>query len=347
MTDLIDRPAGLVPADVPQSAEPRIERLTLAKAINAGLRRALEADPKVLLCGEDIGKLGGVFRVTEGLQKDFGESRVIDSPLAESGIVGTAVGLALRGYRPVVEIQFDGFVFPACDQIINQVAKLHSRSRGRTPMRIVIRIPFGGGIGAVEHHSESPETLFSHIAGLKVVSCSNPADGYWMIQQAIASDDPVIFLEPKRRYHERAEVDTGTVPPPLHSARVVREGADLTLLAYGPMVKTCLDAATAAEDEGRSLEVVDLRTISPLDMATVAASATKTGRVVVVHEAARNLGLGSEIAARLSEQCFYAMEAPVLRVTGFDTPYPPSRLEDQYLPDLDRVLDAVDRSLAY
>ena len=322
-------------------------KLTMAKALNAGLRRALEADPKVVLAGEDIGKLGGVFRVTEGLQKDFGEARVIDSPLAESGIIGTAVGMALRGYRPVCEIQFDGFVYPAFDQIVSQVAKMRLRSHGRMPMPMVIRIPFGGGIGAVEHHSESPEAYFAHTAGLKVVACANPVDAYWMIQQAVASDDPVVFFEPKRRYHEKAEVDETVTPPPLHSARIAREGTDLTLLAYGPTVKVCLDAAVAADDEGRSLEVVDLRSLSPIDMATVLASAQKTGRVITVHEAPLNLGLGSELAARITEQCFYQLEAPVLRVGGYDIPYPPSRLEDEFLPDLDRVLDMVDRSLAY
>jgi len=319
----------------------------MAKALNAGLRRALEADPKVLLAGEDIGKLGGVFRVTEGLQKDFGEDRVIDSPLAESAIVGTAVGMAMRGYRPVCEIQFDGFVYPAFDQIVSQVAKLHYRTRGVLRMPLVIRIPCGGGIGAVEHHSESPEAYFAHTPGLKVVTCSNPVDAYWMIQQSVASDDPVIFLEPKRRYHEKADVDESAAPLPLHAAALLREGRDATLLAYGPMVKTCLDAASAAADEGRDLEVVDLRSLSPLDMAVVAESAQKTGRVVVVHEAPLNLGLGAELAARVTDQCFYSLEAPVLRVGGFDTPYPPSKVEDAYLPDLDRVLDMVDRSLAY
>jgi len=272
---------------------------------------------------------------------------VIDSPLAESGIVGTAIGMALRGYRPVCEIQFDGFVFPAFDQIVTQVAKLHFRSRGMLRMPLVIRIPYGGGIGAVEHHSESPEAYFCHTPGLKVVTCSNPADAYWMIQQAIASDDPIIFLEPKRRYHERAEIDEAGTPPPLHSARVVRPGTDVTLVAYGPMVKTCLDAAEAASEEGPDLEVIDLRTLSPLDMAVVDESVQKTGRVVTVHEAQLNLGLGAELAARISEQCFYSLEAPVLRVAGFDTPYPPSRVEEDYLPDLDRVLDMVDRSQAY
>ncbi|WP_328989988.1 alpha-ketoacid dehydrogenase subunit beta [Kribbella sp. NBC_01245] len=323
-------------------------KITLGKGINLGLRHAMENDPKVLIMGEDIGKLGGVFRVTEGLQKDFGEDRVIDTPLAESGIIGTAVGLALRGYRPVCEIQFDGFVFPAYDQIINQVAKMHYRSMGKLKMPIVIRIPFGGGIGAVEHHSESPETLFAHVAGLKVVACGDPVDAYWMIQQAIASDDPVVFFEPKRRYHEKAELDE-TVPPayPLHKAKVVREGTDATLFCYGPMVKTCLQAAEAAVEDGRNLEVIDLRTIAPLDLATIFESVKKTRRAVVVHEAPLSLGTGSELAARVTEECFYHLEAPVLRVAGYDTPYPPSRMEEEYLPDLDRVLDGVDKVMGY
>ena len=323
------------------------ETLTLGKALNAGLRRAMESDPKVVLAGQDIGKLGGVFRITEGLQATFGDARVIDSPLAESGIVGTAIGMALRGYRPVVEIEFDGFVFPAFDQIVTQLAKIHHRSGGRLRVPVVIRIPYGGGIGAVEHHSESPEAYFAHTTGLKVVTCADPSDAYWMIQQVIASDDPYLFLEPKRRYHDKGEVDAGAEPMPLHAAKVVREGTDLSLLCYGPMVKTCLQAAAAAAEEGRSLEVVDLRTLSPLDMATIVASVHKTSRAVVVHEAQVSFGLGAELAARLSEQCFYDMESPVLRVGGYDVPYPPSRIEEDYLPDLDRVLDAVDRSLAY
>ena len=323
-------------------------KVTLAKALNMGLRRAMEDDPKVLVMGEDVGKLGGVFRITDGLQKDFGEDRVIDSPLAESGIVGTAVGLALRGYRPVVEIQFDGFVYPAYDQIVCQVAKMHFRSQGRLAMPMVIRIPFGGGIGAVEHHSESPEAQFAHTPGLKVVSCSNPVDGYWMIQQAIASDDPVIFLEPKRQYHaDKADLDDELTPAPLFTARTVRPGSDLTLLTYGPMVKTCLRAAEAAAGEGKSLEVIDLRTLSPLDMPPVLESVRRTGRAVVVHEAHVNLGLGAELAARITERCFFSLEAPVLRVGGFDTPYPPSRVEEEWLPDLDRVLDTVDRALEF
>jgi 2-oxoisovalerate dehydrogenase E1 component beta subunit len=323
-------------------------KMTLAKALNAGLRKAMEVDPKVLVMGEDVGKLGGVFRITDGLQKDFGEDRVIDSPLAESGIIGTAVGLAMRGYRPVCEIQFDGFVYPAYDQIVSQVAKLHFRTHGAVKMPMVIRIPYGGGIGAVEHHSESPEAQFAHTPGLKVVTCSNPVDGYWMIQQAIAADDPVVFLEPKRQYHaDKAEVDETAVPAPLFSSRVVRAGTDVTLIGYGPTVKTCLKVAEAAAGEGRSVEVVDLRTLSPLDLGPTFESVRRTGRAVVVHEAHTNLGMGSEIAARITEECFYSLQAPVLRVGGFDTPYPPSRLEEEFLPDLDRVLDAVDRSFGF
>lgn len=323
------------------------EKLTIAKAINASLRTALETDPKVLVMGEDVGKLGGVFRVTDGLQKDFGEERVIDTPLAESGIVGTAIGLALRGYRPVVEIQFDGFVFPAYDQIVTQLAKMHARALGKIKLPVVIRIPYGGAIGAVEHHSESPEALFAHVAGLKVISPSNAADAYWMMQQAIQSDDPVIYFEPKRRYHDRGEVDTTAIPGPLHAARTVREGTDLTLVAYGPMVKTCLEAAAAAAEEGKSLEVLDLRSVSPIDFDAIQRSVEKTRRLVVVHEAPVFFGSGAEIAARITERCFYHLEAPVLRVGGYHAPYPPSRLEDEYLPGLDRVLDSVDRALAY
>ena len=317
--------------------------LPLAKALNEGMRKAMEDDPKVLIMGEDVGRLGGVFRVTDGLQKDFGEERVIDTPLAESGIVGTAIGLALRGYRPVVEIQFDGFVFPAADQIITQLAKMHMRSLGRVKLPVVVRIPCGGGIGAVEHHSESPETYFAHTAGLRVVACSNAADAYTMIRQAIACDDPVIFFEPKRRYWDKAPVDREAADR-FGSAKVALEGQDVTVLAYGPMVKTCLEAASAAD---RSLEVIDLRSLNPLDVPVITASVRKTGRCVVVHEAPVFNGYGAELAARITEDCFYHLESPVLRVGGFSTPYPPSRLEEHYLPDLDRVLDAVDRTFEW
>jgi 2-oxoisovalerate dehydrogenase E1 component beta subunit len=325
-------------------------RLTLSKALNEGLRKALENDPKVLIMGEDVGKLGGVFRVTDGLQKDFGEARVVDTPLAESGIVGTAIGLALRGYRPVCEIQFDGFVFPAFDQITTQLAKMRYRSRGLLSLPVVIRIPCGGGIGAVEHHSESPEALFTHTAGLRVVACGDPADAFAMIQLAITSDDPVIFFEPKRRYWEKAEVDIAggvAAAPPLGEAKIVVSGTDVTVLCYGPMVRTCAEAAIAAASDGHSLEVIDLRSLSPLDTDTIFESVRRTGRCVVVHEAPVTGGLGAEIAARVTEECFYRLEAPVLRVGGFSTPYPPSKLEEHYLPDLDRVLDAVDRTFGF
>ncbi|MEU4156157.1 alpha-ketoacid dehydrogenase subunit beta [Actinoplanes sp. NPDC026670] len=324
--------------------------ITLGKALNHGLRRALEDDPKVVIMGEDVGKLGGVFRITDALQKDFGENRVIDTPLAEAGIVGTAVGLAIRGFRPVCEIQFDGFVFPAYNQIVAQVAKMHYRSKGKLRLPITIRIPYGGGIGAVEHHSESPEAYFAHTPGLKVVTCSNPADAYTMIQQAIASDDPVVFFEPKRRYWEKGEVDLDAALHtafPLHSAQVARPGSDATLLAYGPMVRVALDAASAAAEDGRELEVIDLRSLSPIDYPVIFESVRRTGRAVVVHEAPGNVGLGAEIAARITEECFYSLEAPVLRVTGYDIPYPAARIEEEYLPDLDRVLDAVDRSFGW
>ncbi|MEV4143200.1 alpha-ketoacid dehydrogenase subunit beta [Amycolatopsis sp. NPDC049691] len=327
-----------------------LQKLTIGKALNLGLRRAMEEDPKVLIMGEDVGKLGGVFRITDGLQKDFGEQRVLDTPLAESGIIGTAVGLAVRGFRPVCEIQFEGFIFPGFDQISSQLAKLHYRTQGKVKMPVVIRVPFGGGIGAVEHHSESPESLFAHIPGLKVVSISNAVDAYWGIQQAIKSDDPVLFFEPKRLYHSgalRAEIDVAGTPAQVFSSQVVREGTTATVVAYGPSVKVALDAAAAAEDEGKSLEVIDLRTLSPLDLGPVFESVRKTGRLVALSEAPSESSLTSEIAARVQQECFYSLEAPVLRVTGFDTPYPPAKLEEHYLPDLDRVLHAVDRSLAW
>jgi len=326
-------------------AEARTQELTLARAINAGLRRALQQDEKVVLLGEDIGKLGGVFRVTDGLQAEFGADRVMDSPLAESGIVGTAVGLAFRGYRPVCEIQFDGFIYPGFDQIVAQVAKLHYRSRGAVRMPITIRVPFGGGIGSVEHHSESPEAYFAHTAGLRVVACSNPQDAYSMIQQAIACDDPVLFFEPKRRYWAKGEVDLDAEATPLDRAIVVLPGTDVTLVAYGPLVMAARDAALAAAEEGVSIEVVDLRSLSPIDFATVAASVRKTGRLVIAHEAPGTGGLGAEVAAVIAERCFDALEAAPVRITGFDVPYPPAALEDHFLPDLDRILDGVDRAL--
>lgn len=323
------------------------KEMAIAKALNAGLQKAMQDDPKVLMFGEDVAQLGGVFRVTEGLHKEFGDSRVFNTPIAESGIVGTAIGLAMRGYRPVTEIQFDGFVFPAFNQITTQLAKLTSRSEGFLQMPVVIRIPYGGGIGAVEHHSESPEAYFAHTPGLRIVTPSNPNDAYWMIQEAIKSPDPVIIFEPKRRYWQKGPVNLDIAPMPLHSARLMREGTDVTLLAYGPMVTTALQAAELGAEEGINIEVIDLRSLSPIDYPTLFASANKTGRVVIVHEAPTNVSISSEIAARIAENCFYSLEAPVLRVGGFDTPYPPAKLEEAYLPDADRILEAVDRSMAY
>jgi pyruvate dehydrogenase E1 component beta subunit len=325
--------------------------VTLGKALNEGLRKSMENDPKVVIMGEDVGRLGGVFRITDQLQKDFGEDRVIDTPLAESGIIGTAIGMSIRGFRPVCEIQFDGFVFPAFDQIVSQVAKMHYRSAGNVILPITIRIPYGGGIGAVEHHSESPESYFAHTPGLKVVSCANPLDAYTMIQQAVASDDPIVFFEPKRRYWDKADLDLASVnvadATGLWDAQVVREGTAATLITYGPSVRTCLEAAAAAASDGMEIEVVDLRALSPIDWPTLVESVTKTQHAIVVSEAPVFGSLAGEIAARISEKCFYSLEAPVLRVGGWSTPYPTARVEEDFLPDLDRILDAVDRSLAY
>jgi 2-oxoisovalerate dehydrogenase E1 component beta subunit len=310
--------------------------LTMAKAINAGLRRSLADDDRVVLMGEDIGTLGGVFRVTDGLQTEFGPRRVMDSPLAESGILGTAVGMAYRGLRPVVEIQFDGFIYPAFDQIVSQVARMHYRTAGAVRMPITIRVPFAGGIGAAEHHSDSPEAYFAHAAGLRVVSPSTPQDAYTLIRQAIASDDPVLFFEPKRRYHAKGEVDEEASlqdARPMGTARVVSAGSDVTLVTYGGLVQLATDAALAASDEGVSVEVVDLRSLSPLDLDTVAASVRKTGRLVVTHEAALSGGLGAEISASITERCFYHLE------------HAPVRLEAAHLPDLDRILDGIDRAM--
>ncbi len=327
--------------------------LPLAQAINAGLRAAMERDETVIVMGEDVGQLGGVFRVTDGLLKDFGEDRVRDTPLAESGIVGTAIGLAMAGYRPVVEIQFDGFIFPAFDQITTQLAKLHYRSGGLVEVPVVIRVPYGGDIGAIEHHSESPEALFAHTAGLRVVTPSTAADAYTMIQQAIASPDPVLFFEPKARYWSRGELPATVDLSPegvvdgLSRARMVQEGRDVTLVGYGPTVATLTKAAAAAAEDGVSAEVLDLRSLSPMDFDAVIESVRRTGRLVVAHEAPEYFGPGAELAARVTEACFYDLEAPVLRVGGFHTPYPANRLEHDYLPNVDRVLDAIGRSLDY
>ncbi|WP_204723230.1 alpha-ketoacid dehydrogenase subunit beta [Glutamicibacter nicotianae] len=315
----------------------------MLKALNKSLHDALDQDEKVILLGEDIGTLGGVFRVTDGLKSKFGEHRVVDTPLAESGIVGSAIGLAYRGYRPVVEIQFDGFTYPAFDQLVSQLAKLHYRSRGRVKMPVTVRIPYGGGIGSPEHHSESPEAYFVHTAGLRVFAPSSVEDAYSMLRQAIACDDPVIFFEPKRRYHEKTTAELlAPAPDASPKAKIVRPGEDVTVVGYGPTTYTLVDAAKAAEDEGTSLEVIDLRTLDPLDIDTVAESVKRTGKLVVVHEASRTSGIGAEICAEITERCFDYLEHAPLRVTGFDIPYPPSRLESHHLPDLDRVMHAVD-----
>ncbi|WBU37275.1 alpha-ketoacid dehydrogenase subunit beta [Homoserinibacter sp. YIM 151385] len=323
------------------------QTLTMAKAINLGLRKAMLDDDRVLLMGEDIGPLGGVFRVTEGLHAEFGGDRVLDTPLAEAGIIGTAIGLAMRGFRPVCEIQFDGFIFPGFDQITTQLAKLTARHAGQQAFPVVIRVPYGGHIGAVEHHQESPEAYFAHTGGLRLVSPATPHDGYHMIQQAIRSQDPVLFLEPKSRYWPKGEVDVDGDPGELHESRIVREGTEVTVVGHGAMVATLLQAAELAAQEGTSIEVVDLRSISPIDFEPIVRSVQKTGRLIVAQEAPGNVSVGSEIAATVAERAFYSLEAPVLRVSGFDTPFPPAKLESAYLPDADRVLEAVDRALAY
>jgi len=321
--------------------------LPMTKALNAGLRQSMLADAKVLLMGEDIGPLGGVFRVTEGLFAEFGGKRVLDTPLAESGIIGTAIGLAMRGFRPVCEIQFDGFVFPGFDQITSQLARMRNRHEGGVIMPIVIRIPYGGHIGSIEHHQESPEAYFAHTPGLRVVSPSNPHDAYWMMQEAIASDDPVIFFEPKSRYWPKGEVRLGESGTPLHASRVVRTGTDVTVVGHGAMVSVLLQAADIAETEGISVEVVDLRSLSPIDYGPILASVEKTAHLVVAQEAAGFVSVGSEIAATVAEKAFYTLEAPVLRVSAFDTPFPPAAVETHYLPSPDRILEAIDRALAY
>jgi pyruvate dehydrogenase E1 component beta subunit len=321
--------------------------MPIAKAINAGIQKAMSRNDKVLVFGEDVAELGGVFRVTEGLLGEFGNKRVFNSPIAESGIVGTAIGLAMRGYRSVAEIQFDGFVYPAFDQIVSQLAKLTNRSEGHLSMPVVIRIPYGGGIGAVEHHSESPEAYFAHTAGLRVVSPSNSNDAYWMIQQAIESNDPVIFFEPKRRYWQKGMVNLDSPPSSMHDAAVLREGSQVTLVSYGPMIPTALQAAEVAASEGTSIEVIDLRSMSPIDFQTIINSVKKTGRLVIASEASTSFSVSAEVAAKVAELAFYHLEAPVLRVGSFDVPYPPAKLEELFLPDADRILEAVDRSLSY
>jgi 2-oxoisovalerate dehydrogenase E1 component beta subunit len=322
--------------------------LTMVQAINIGLRDAMEHDDRVVVFGEDVGRQGGVFRVTDNLQRDFGPQRCFDTPLAESSIVGVSIGMAMRGLRPVPEIQFDGFTYPAFDQIVSHLAKYRTRTRGLVSMPVTVRVPSFGGIGAAEHHSESTETYWVHTAGLKVVVPSTPADAYSLLRESVECDDPVLFLEPKRRYWTSGEVDTTARTEPIGRAVVRRAGSTVTVVTYGGLVGTALEAARVAEEaHGWQLEVIDLRTLSPLDFDTVAASVLRTGRCIVVHEAARTLGMGAEIAARVQEELFWNLEAPVLRATGFDTPYPPARMETDWLPGVDRILDTVARSLDY
>ncbi len=325
----------------PRSAGgPGTEPVTMVAALNTALADALAGDPRVLVFGEDVGTLGGVFRVTDGLAERFGDDRVFDTPLAEAGIVGTAIGMAMNGLVPVVEMQFDAFAYPAFEQVTSHLAKLRNRTRGRISLPIVVRIPYGGGIGGVEHHCDASEAYYAHTPGLRVVTPGTPADAYHLLRQSIACPDPVIFLEPKRRYWSREAIPADTEAA-IDQAVVRRAGQDVTLIAYGAMVATALEAAAAAADEGWDVEVVDLRSLSPFDDATVAESVRRTGRAVVVHEAAGFGGYGAEVAARLTEQCFHRLEAPILRVTGFDIPYPPPRLEEHHLPGVDRILDTI------
>jgi 2-oxoisovalerate dehydrogenase E1 component beta subunit len=323
----------------PSAAAP----VTMAAALNRALADSLAADERVVVFGEDVGTLGGVFRVTDGLAARFGDRRVFDTPLAEAGIVGTAIGMAMNGLVPVVEMQFDAFGYPAFEQVTSHLAKLHNRTRGRLALPVVIRVPFGGGIGGVEHHSDSSEAYYTHTPGLRVVTPGTPADAYRLLRQSISSPDPILFLEPKRRYWSKETCALTVDGPEIDRAVVRRPGRDVTLIAYGGMVATALEAASAAVSEDWDVEVVDLRSLSPLDEATLVASVRKTGRAVIVHEAAGFGGYGAELAARLTERCFHYLEAPILRVTGFDIPYPPPHLEKYYLPNADRILDAIAR----
>jgi 2-oxoisovalerate dehydrogenase E1 component subunit beta len=327
-----------------------VAEVTMVKALNEALRHSLAGDDRMLILGEDIGKLGGVFRVTDGLQAEFGTQRVFDTPLAEAGIAGVSVGLCMSGWHPVSEMQFDGFSYPALDQVISHVAKYRMRSRGRQPMPLVIRIPYSGGYGGAEHHNDSPEAYYAHTAGLKVVTPSTPVDAYHLLRAAIADPDPVIFFEPKSRYWSKEEGELNGEAPllPIGRARVLREGADCTVIAYGAMVAKALAAAEeASTDMQMELEVLDLRSLVPLDLEALAASVSRTGRAVVVHEAPMTAGFGAEIVARVVEDCFDYLEAPVVRVTGFDTPYPPATVEAYYVPSVERILAAVERVVNY
>jgi 2-oxoisovalerate dehydrogenase E1 component beta subunit len=327
-----------VTAPAPAPAPPPV---SMAAAVNRALADSLAADERVVVFGEDVGTLGGVFRITDGLAARFGEDRVFDTPLAESGIIGTAIGMAMNGLVPVVEMQFDAFAYPAFEQVTSHLAKLRNRTRGKVALPVVVRIPYGGGIGGVEHHSDSSEAYYVHTPGLRVVTPGTPADAYRLLRQAVECPDPVVFLEPKRRYWSKEAAQLTMDGPALDRAVIRRPGTDVTLIAYGPMVATALEAAEAGALEGWDLEVIDLRSLSPFDDAAVAASVRSTGRAVVVHEASGFAGYGAEVAARLTEQCFYYLEAPIARVTGLDIPYPPPHLEHLHLPNADRILDAV------
>jgi 2-oxoisovalerate dehydrogenase E1 component beta subunit len=343
MTQIADPPAR---STTPAATPPETQPWTMVQALNHALHDAMAADERVLVFGEDVSTQGGVFRVTEGLTETFGEDRCFDTPLAESAVIGIAVGLALRGFVPVPEIQFDGFTYPAFDQVVSHLAKYRTRTRGEVDMAVTVRIPSFGGIGAAEHHSDSTESYWAHTAGLKVVVPSTPSDAYWLLRQSISCRDPVMYLEPKRRYWSRGVVDTSQPEPPIGQAAVRRAGTDVTVLTYGALVATALSAAEIAERQhGWSLEVVDLRSLVPLDFDTVAASIRRTGRCVVLHEGPRSLGYGAGLAARIQEEMFYELEAPVLRACGFDTPYPPARLEKLWLPGPDRLLDCVECAL--
>jgi 2-oxoisovalerate dehydrogenase E1 component beta subunit len=323
------------------AADATIAPVTMAAALNRALADSLADDERVLVFGEDVGTLGGVFRVTDGLAARFGEDRVFDTPLAESGIIGTAIGMAMNGLVPVVEMQFDAFAYPAFEQVTSHLAKLHNRTSGHITLPIVVRVPFGGGIGGVEHHCDSSEAYYAHTPGLRVVTPATPADAYRLLRQSISCPDPVIFLEPKRRYWSKEQAVLSADGPAIDQAVVRRAGKDVTLIAYGGMVETALETAAAAAEEEWDVEVIDLRSLSPFDDATVLESVRRTGRAVVVHEAPGFAGYGAEVVARLTEQCFHYLEAPILRVTGFDIPYPPPRLERLHLPDVDRILDAI------
>ncbi|MFD3687542.1 alpha-ketoacid dehydrogenase subunit beta [Nocardiopsis sp. NPDC058631] len=317
-------------------------KLSMAQALNQALRDAMAQDGSVYVFGEDVGPLGGVFRITDGLTAEFGENRCFDTPLAESGIVGMAVGMAMNGMRPVVEMQFDAFAYPAFEQIVSHVAKTRNRTRGRVGLPLVIRVPYAGGIGGVEHHCDSSEAYYAHTPGLTVVTPSTPHDAYHLLRDAIASDDPVVFMEPKKLYWGKEEVDPAAPSPGIGRAVVRRPGTDATLIAYGPAVPTAMEAAEAAAREGRSLQVVDVRSLVPFDDETVCEAVRSTGRAVVVAEATGYASVASEIVARVTERCFHSLAAPVRRVTGFDIPFPPPKLERYQLPGVDRVLDAVD-----